>query len=141
MESITYLKNIKVTPKKLRFLLPNIKGKSPSMALEFLMYTPKKPARLLYQAIKSAITNAKNSLKVSDDLLKFKALMVDQGNKLKRFNPGGRGTVKPYSKEFSHIKIVIVAKEKNKVKKLDPKPLPSRQAGKKQISKKVQNPK
>lgn len=112
MESITYFKNIKIPPKKLRFLLPAIKKLSPSEALVKLLYTPKKSAKVLYQAIKSAMTNAKNNLRVSDDLLKFKALAVDEGNKLKRFRPGGRGTAKPYERRFSHIKIILEEKEK-----------------------------
>jgi large subunit ribosomal protein L22 len=112
MESVTYFKNLKITPKKLRFLLPAIKKLSPNKALVKLLYTPKKPAKVLYQAIKSAMTNAKNNLHVNDDLLTFKTLSVDEGNRLKRFRPGGRGTAKPYKKKFSHVKIVLFAEEK-----------------------------
>ena len=116
MESITYFKNIKIPPKKLRFLLPAIRKLSPSEALVKLLYTPKKSAKVLYQAIKSAMTNAKNNLKVNVDLLKFKALAVDGGNKLKRFRPGGRGTAKPFKRRFSHIKIILETKEKKQKK-------------------------
>lgn len=118
MESITYFKNLKISPKKVRFLLPAVKKLKPTMAMEHLFYTPKKPAKILYQAIKSAINNAKVSLKVADDLLKFKSLAIDEGFKLKRYNPGARGNAKPYKRRYSHIKIVLVAEEvKSKGKK------------------------
>jgi len=109
MESKTYIKNIKISPKKLRFLLPAIKKLTPVQALNNLMYTPKKAARFFYTAIKSAVNNAKNTLKTNEDLLKFKLLTVEEGQKLKRFKPGGRGTAKIILRRFSHIKIILEA--------------------------------
>lgn len=109
MESKTYIKNLKISPKKLRFLLPAIKKLTPVQALPHLMYTPKKGARLFYTAIKSAINNAKNTLKINEDLLKFKLLTVEEGQKLKRFKPGGRGVAKIILRRFSHIKIILEA--------------------------------
>ena len=111
MESKTYLKNLRVSPKKLRFFLPAIKKMNPSMVLDYLYYSPNKTAKILYKAIKSAITNAKNTLKADGDLLEWKLLTIEQGQILKRFKPGGRGTAKPIKKRFSHIKIILKAKE------------------------------
>lgn len=107
MESVTYLRNIKIAPKKLRLIIPQVKRLRPAQALSVLLYTPKKPAKILYKAVRSALFNAKQALKVNEDLLQFKVLSVDEGQKLKRYNPGSRGTAKPYAKKFSHIKIVM----------------------------------
>jgi large subunit ribosomal protein L22 len=116
MESTSYFKNVKVTPKKLRFFMPQLKKLSPVKAMELLAYTTKKPARIFYKAIHSAVANAKQTLKVNDDLLQFKTLSVDEGHVLKRYNPGSRGSAKPYKKRFSHIKIVLqVAPQSKKV--------------------------
>jgi large subunit ribosomal protein L22 len=112
MESTTIIKNVRISPKKLRFLLPEVKKLRPKEALVYLLYTPKKGAKVLYQAIKSAINNAKNYLKIEEEKLKFKTIIVDEGLKLKRYHPGGRGTVKPYKKRFSHIKITLIGEEK-----------------------------
>jgi large subunit ribosomal protein L22 len=109
MESKTYLKNLAVTPKKLRTLLPGVKKLTPQKAAEKLYYMPNKSARILYKAIKSAMTNAKHTLKVEDNLLKFSLLTIEEGNKLKRYNPGSRGSAKPYTKQFAHIKIILTA--------------------------------
>ena len=114
MEATAYFKNLHISAKKLRFILPEIKKMSPSESLIRLFYSPKKGARVFYKAIKSAIDNAKYALKVSDDLLEFKLFTVEQGNALKRFRPGGRGTAKPYKKKYSHIKIVLTVKQAKK---------------------------
>lgn len=110
-ESKTYLKNINISPKKLRFYFNSIKNMDPSSAVESLFYGRQRATRILYQAIKSAISNAKQSLKVTEDLLKFKVFTIEEGQKLKRYRPGSRGTPKPIVKRKSHIKIILVAKK------------------------------
>ncbi len=72
MQSKTYIKNVIISPKKLRFYLKDIKKLTPVEALEKLFYGQQKATKILYQAIKSAIANAKNSQKIDENLLKFK---------------------------------------------------------------------
>lgn len=133
MEATAYFKNLHISPKKLRFILPEIKKMTPAQSLDHLYYSPRKGARIFYKAVKSAIDNAKYTLKVSEDLLKFKVFTVEQGNVLKRFRPGGRGTAKPYKKRFSHVKIVLEAAVKPgvKAKAANPDAKPSKAAEKK----------
>jgi large subunit ribosomal protein L22 len=107
MESRTYIKNIAISPKKLRFLVSDVKKLEPAESLDYLLYMPKKSARVLYKVIRSAIANARTTLKVSEDVLKFKTLTVEEGNKLKRYRAGARGMVRPYNKRFSHVKVVL----------------------------------
>ncbi len=109
MESQTYIKNIRTSAKKLRFIAADIKRRNPVDALHNLNYMPKRSARLFHKAIRSAIANAKIKLKVGDDLLRFKSLVVEQGQKIKRYRAGGRGTAKPFQRQSAHIKIVLVA--------------------------------
>jgi len=122
MESNTYIKNIKLSPRKLRFLLPGIKKLSPVASLDYLLYSPQKGAKFFYKAIHSAIDNAKNTLKANPDLLQFKTLTIEEGNVLKRYNPGGRGTAKPFKRRMAHIKITLTAKEPFKPIKKEVKP-------------------
>ena len=107
METKAVFKNIKISPKKLRMLLTDVKRLTPERSLDYLYNTPKKGAKLLYKLVKSAISNAKNSFKVEGNLLKFRALTVDQGQTLKRFKAGGRGTVAPIKRRFSHVTIIL----------------------------------
>lgn len=109
MESQTYIKNLDVSPKKLRFFVPTIKKMSPAQAVVALGYSPQRPARIFYKAIQSAIASARLALKVGDDLLQFKTLLVEEGQKTKRYRPAGRGGVHTIRKRFAHIKIVLEA--------------------------------
>jgi len=118
MEKKFVFKNLPISPKKLRFLLPPLRKISPVGALDYLFYMPKKGAKILRKAIKSAIDAVKSSLKIEENKLKFKTLAVDEGRKLKRFRPGGRGTVKPIVRRFSHLTIFLTDEEKNEKKQL-----------------------
>lgn len=126
MESKTYLKNLKISPKKLRFYLPAVKKMKPIESVDYLFYVATKPAKILYFAIKSAMSNAKNYLKVNEDVLNFKLFTIEEGQRLKRSRPGSRGTAKPIIRRMSHIKIILEAekvkdKAKNEIKELKSK--------------------
>lgn len=121
MESVTYIKNLRISPKKLRFLLNDIKKYKPQEVLAILKYTPKKTARIFHKAIASAVNNAKNTLKVASDMLKFKALIVEEGTKQKRWKSGGRGTAKPIKRKLAHIKIILNTEVKEIPKIVEPK--------------------
>ena len=117
MESLTYMKNIKTTPKKMRLMLSNVKAMKPAEALDYLLYSPKKEAKMYHTAIKSAIHNAMITLKVGQDVLQFKLLTIEEGQSLRRYRPGSRGSAKPIKRKYSHIKIILVA-EKEEQKKI-----------------------
>ena len=110
MESLTYFRDVKSTPKKLRMYLNEIKKLSPQEALDYLLYSTNKQSKLYYKALHSAIANATNTLKVSPDMLQFKLFTIEEGRKLKRFKAGARGSARPRVKRFSHIKIILVEK-------------------------------
>jgi len=107
-----YIKNVKITPKKLRFLLKDMKRQSPAQAVNTLMYTSKKGAVFLRKAISSALSNAKNTMNIDEGLLQFKSVSVEEGLRLKRFRAGSKGMAKPYKHKYSHIRIVLTTGEK-----------------------------
>lgn len=107
-----YIKNVKITPKKLRFLLSDMKKQSPVQAVHTLMYTQKKGAVFLRKAISSALSNAKNTMNIDEGLLQFKSVTVEEGLRLKRFRAGSKGMAKPYRHKYSHIKMVLTTGEK-----------------------------
>ena len=117
MEVKAYIKNLKISPKKLRFLVDEIKKNLPVEAMNKLYYSPKRSAKILWKAIKSAVDNAQKNYGIKEDQLKFKLFIIEEGPRLKRFRPGGRGTIKPYRRRTSHIKIVLEKIEsKTKIK-------------------------
>jgi len=119
METKAYFVNLPVSPKKARFYLPAIKKLKPAESLEFLMYENTDASEILYKAIKSAISSARQILKVEDNLLNFKLLSVEQGQKLKRYKPGSRGNAKPINRRMSHVKIILEAKTAKPVKSVE----------------------
>ncbi len=110
MEAKASVTDVHTTPKKLRILLTDVKKMSPVKAMDHLFYSPKKSANILYKVIKSAVDNAKATLQIDANLLEFKLLKVDQGHSLRRYNPGSRGSAKPYRKQFAHISVVVGTK-------------------------------
>lgn len=107
MEASAYIKNVPMSPKKLRFLAVEVRALKPSEAIKVLNYTNKKGARILHDAIASAVANAKNTLRTSEDLLQFKALIIEEGMKMRRFRAGSKGMAKPYVRAFSHVKVIL----------------------------------
>ncbi len=121
MEAKASVTDVHSTPKKLRILLMDIKKMSPVKAMDHLYYSPKKSATILYKVIKSAVDNAKATLQIDAHLLEFRVLKVDQGHALRRYNPGSRGTSKPYRKQFAHIQVVVGLKAQPKKDTLEKK--------------------
>ena len=98
-------------------MLNIIKRMSPREALDYLLYAGNEQAAVYHKVIKSAIANATNTLKLKDDMLKFKLLTIEEGHVLKRYKPGSRGMAKPIKRRLSHIKIILVEDKKSAVAK------------------------
>lgn len=107
MNNQTIIKDVHVSPKKIRFLMDFVKKLKPVDAVDHLTYMPQHSARILKTAIQAAISSSVSALKTTPDMLKFRVLIIDQGHVLKRFRAGGRGTAKPIKRRMAHIKIVL----------------------------------
>lgn len=131
MEAIAYIKHIRVSPKKLRFIVDGIRLKKPEEALIILSQSQKRNAKVLYKAIHSAVSNAKAVMKITTgEGLKFKTLLIEEGPFLKRMRPASRGRASFYKKRSSHIKVVLfndeqkpaIVKVPQETKKARPEP-------------------
>lgn len=107
MNNQTIIKDVHVSPKKIRFLMDFVKKLRPVDAVDHLTYMPQHSARILKTAIQAAISSSVSALKTVPDMLKFRVLIIDQGHVLKRFRAGGRGTAKPIKRRMAHIKIIL----------------------------------
>lgn len=115
MKFIHTQKNLKSTPRKLRKVVDMVRGKDPKELLEVLPHVRKKAADGVYKALKTAMANAESRGATGDLILE--SIQVNEGPKLKRWKAGARGTAKPYSKRWSHLRIVLETKEEIKKKK------------------------
>ncbi|OGK20591.1 hypothetical protein A3C23_05350 [Candidatus Roizmanbacteria bacterium RIFCSPHIGHO2_02_FULL_37_13b] len=77
MEVKAYIKYLRISPKKLRLLVDDIKRQTPRVALELLPLSSKRGSKFLFKAIKSAVNNAKVKISADIDDLRFKAIIIE----------------------------------------------------------------
>ncbi|MBI2464105.1 50S ribosomal protein L22 [Candidatus Peregrinibacteria bacterium] len=97
------LRQVRITPKKAHIVAGMLRGKKVSDALDFLKFTPKKAAKILYKVIASAAANAQNNFKQDFDHLYISEIYVTEGATYKRSMPVSRGRAHPILKRTAHI--------------------------------------
>jgi large subunit ribosomal protein L22 len=112
MQSKAQVKWVRMSPRKVRRVINEIRGKSAAEAVVMLKFMPFSAAREVEKLLRSAMFNLINSEKsnVSEkeagDLTIVEAY-ADQGPTLKRIQPHARGMAKPILKKSSHITLVL----------------------------------
>lgn len=102
------VKNIKISPRKLRSMVDVIRKITPSIALTKLKFTNNKSSRVLVKALDNVISNAKN-LGIIVDTLRFETLKVDEGLKIKKMDKahGSRFARGLIQRRHSRLEIVV----------------------------------
>jgi len=108
------IKYLHISPKKLKALGRVIVGLTPKDAIDRLLFTTNKAARLLAQVVKTAAADAQNNLKQDISTLRIKTVEVLKGPAMKRWQPVSRGMAHPIKKRMSHLRVVLVTKEVEK---------------------------
>ncbi len=108
---IAKLNRLRIAPRKVRLVADLIRGKDIKQARAMLQFTLKKAALPLAKLLESAIANAKNNFKMTEDNLRIAKITVDQGRTLKRFRPVSRGRTAMIQKKTSHITLTLDSKE------------------------------
>jgi large subunit ribosomal protein L22 len=114
MEFISVQKYIISSPTKIREIAREVRKMEPGESVEKLPFMGKRGTYVLLKVIKSAIANAKQKGINAQDLV-FKEIQINEGPRLKRFRAGSRGRAKPYKKLMSHIRVVLMEKEKKQL--------------------------
>ncbi len=107
MEARAVMKMVRVSPKKARVVVNQIRGKDVNEALRILRFSPKKAARYVLKTLESAIANAENNHDMDVDSLFIKEIYVDEGPSLKRIHPRARGMAGLMRHRTSHITVVV----------------------------------
>jgi len=107
MESKAILKHTRISPRKTRLVDDEVRGKPVSDALTVLKLMQNKRSGVVAKVINSAVANALQSGMVDVDNLYIKAIMIDEGVKLKRFMPRAQGRATRILKRTSHISVVL----------------------------------
>ena len=101
------LKNVRITPRKMRLVADMVRGKQVQRAMDTLPLTNKKGARILSKVLKSAISNASDLATIDVDRLQISEVTVDMGPALKRFMPRAQGRATNIKKRMSHITLRV----------------------------------
>ncbi|GIW42868.1 MAG: 50S ribosomal protein L22 [Candidatus Binatia bacterium] len=108
MEARSVVKYLRISPRKLRLVADLVRGVPVEQALKVLEFTPKRGARMIAKALRSAVANAESaSARLDVDSLRVAVIRVDGGPTLKRFLPRAHGRATPIRKRTSHLTIVV----------------------------------
>ena len=104
----SYLKGVRVAPRKARLVVDLVRGKYVQEALDILKFTNKKAAPVVAKMIGSAVANAQSTATVDVDQLIVSRVFVDEGPTMKRFLPRAQGRATPIRKRTSHITVELL---------------------------------
>lgn len=103
----SYLKAVRIAPRKARLVVDLVRGKHVQDALDILKFTNKRAAPVVAKMINSAIANAQNVATIDVDHLVVNKVYVDEGPTMKRFLPRAQGRATPIRKRTSHITVEL----------------------------------
>ena len=105
------VKNIGVSPKKMRRVVDTVRGKKVEEALEMLTFMTSPAAQHVAKVVKSAANNAENNNLMAQGDLHIVEIHADEGTTLKRFRPRSRGRASRILKRSCHITVVVDERE------------------------------
>ena len=107
METRAVAKYVRISPRKIRLVMNQVRGKQVGEALNMLSFTPKRGARILKKLVNSAIANAEQNTGVDVDSLYIMRVYADEGPTLKRWRPRAQGRATSIRKRTSHLTVVL----------------------------------
>jgi large subunit ribosomal protein L22 len=106
-EARSVLRMLRTSPQKLNLLAQSIRGLPVETALAELEFSPKRIAKDVHKALKSAIANAENNHSLDIDSLVVAEAHVGKNLVMKRMSTRARGRAGRIAKPFSQITIVV----------------------------------
>ena len=100
-------KNVRISSKKLQWVVNMVHGQRVEDALTILRYAPTPAARTVAKVVKSAAANAENNLLLDVDSLRVVGIYANNGPSLRRFRARARGRVGRITKRSSHITVLV----------------------------------
>jgi large subunit ribosomal protein L22 len=125
MQTMARARFVRVSARKARLVLDQIRGKAVAEALATLEYTPRAAARLVEKVLRSAVANAEHNHQVRNlDDLRVVQAYADGGPVLKRVQPRAMGRAFSIKHRTSHLTIGV-SDETNGAAVAPPAPRPS----------------
>ena len=107
MEAKAILRNVRISPRKVRRVLGLIRGEKVLHAIGRLEQTQGAAVPVILSVLRSATANADNRGVGDIEELFVKAVYADEGSSLKRIRPRAMGRAGRINKRSSHITVVV----------------------------------
>lgn len=107
MEAKSRQTNIKMTARKLRRVINEVRGKAVNEALDMLRFMPYFAARIVEKNVKAAAANAFELSGVKSDSLKVSEIFADESVTYKRGKPRAQGRIYKRLKRTSHLTVKV----------------------------------
>lgn len=120
MEAKAVIKHIRISPRKLRLVADQVRGKRVDTAMVTLAMLIVKGADIVKKALTSAAANARVKDRTAKDLV-IKSITVDAGVTWKRIMPAAMGRANRIRKRTSHLTVVVENKAKAVAVSAEPK--------------------
>jgi large subunit ribosomal protein L22 len=116
MEAKAIAKGIGMSPRKVRLVVDQIRGRSVNDAYAILQFSKKAAADPVAKTLRSAVANAQYKAQEEGDVLDVDTLhvreaYVDEGATLRRWRAAAMGRATPIRKRTSHITLIVDTKE------------------------------
>ena len=116
MTAMARQRHVRMSPRKVRLVVDQIRGKSVNDAYALLQFSKKAAAEPVGKALRSAVANAQ--VKSQDDggvldvdELFVREAYVDEGPTLRRWRAAAQGRAAPRRHRTSHITVVVETRE------------------------------
>jgi len=116
MEARAIARHVRMSPRKVRLVVDQIRGKSVNEAYQILQFSPKAASEPISKTLRSAVANAQYKAREADEVLDVDDLVVssayvDEGPTLKRYRAAAMGRAAPIRKRTAHITVVVDLKD------------------------------
>ncbi|MEQ8329635.1 MAG: 50S ribosomal protein L22 [Longimicrobiales bacterium] len=116
MEAKAIARHVRMSARKVRLVVDQIRGKSVNEAYAILQFSKKNAAEPVGKTLRSAVANAQFKAGESDDFVDVDDLFVrecfvDEGPTLRRWRARAQGRAAPIRKRTSHITVVVDTKD------------------------------
>ncbi len=109
---------VRQSPRKMRLVIDEIRGKDVNEAYALLRFSKKHAARQIEKVLRSAVANAeqdalRDNTAFDIDQLIVSYAVVNEGPTLWRYRAGAMGRAAPIRKRMCHVEVRVAAREEN----------------------------
>jgi len=113
MQVSAKLKNLRVSPRKVRLVADTVRGKDLQAAKIQLQFSTKKSSKIILDLLNSAVANAKNNFNLDEENLFVSDIFVNEGPTLKRWRPRAMGRAAAIRKRTCIVEVFVDDRNKS----------------------------